>query len=221
MGQELLIGCRGWDYDAWVPDFYPPDLPAAWRFCYYSNQHRSVLVPARQLAGADLDRVTGWREDCDDGFRFVFELTSALLEPSPLQAWQKWRQILAPVKELTAGFLITGPEAQSLYQPAREDFPGARLWWDPPDGVARSEPGPGPTWGGVWRPQREARPARPDAPVLALTGELDLRRLRKVLESLAEIAGRTGAAALFFDDCRNGSKLSRDARFLAEMMGVL
>lgn len=219
--QELLIGCRGWDHDGWVPAFYPPELPADWRFCFYSNQHRSVLVPEHQLAGADAGRAAGWRDDCDDEFRFVFELTAALLAPSARRARAVWQRQLAPVRHLTAGFLVTGAAGHSLYPPAVEAFPGARLWWGGPGEVPAVGTETEPMWGRVWRPQREVDPESCDVPLLALAETLQPRRLRGVLETLAEVASRTGTAALFFDDERNGHASSRDARILAELMGIV
>ena len=109
-----------------MPDFYPAELPADWRFCFYSNQHRSVLVTERELAGADLERVKGWREDCDEGFRFVFELTPALLAPYGQRSWER---VLEPLRERTAGFLVSGQQGRPLGLLAAESFPGARIWW--------------------------------------------------------------------------------------------
>ena len=51
MTEPLLIGTRGWDH-ASGGDFYPADLPDDWRFCYYSNNLRSVLVPIASVLGA-------------------------------------------------------------------------------------------------------------------------------------------------------------------------
>jgi hypothetical protein len=50
MSEAILIGTRGWDHDAWQGGFYPAELPVEWRFCYYSNLLRAVLVPAEAWA---------------------------------------------------------------------------------------------------------------------------------------------------------------------------
>lgn len=218
--QELLIGCRGWDHDGWVPGFYPSELPDDWRFCFYSNQHRSVLVTEHELADVDVEQVSGWRDDCDEGFRFVFDLTPALLASSA-RPWPAWEAVLAPLRERTAGFLVSGLQGRRLGLLAAGSFPGTCVWCDDPGDGMEDEAMPGPGWGVVWRPQNQKAPSRSDVPVLALVGSLELPRLRRVLEVLAKVVAGTGYAALFFDDERHGHASAREARLLAELMGVL
>jgi uncharacterized protein YecE (DUF72 family) len=70
MPEEILIGTRGWDYDEWTGGFYPEELPSDWRFAYYSNHFRSVLVPQATWEKLGVDAVQDWLEDCDPEFRF-------------------------------------------------------------------------------------------------------------------------------------------------------
>ena len=49
MTEPILIGVRGWEYPP-QESYYPPELPEEWRFCFYSNRLRSVLVPAQVWA---------------------------------------------------------------------------------------------------------------------------------------------------------------------------
>ena len=75
--KKLLIGCYGWDYDLWSPQFYPEELPPSWRFCFYSNEIRSVLVPWAVLSRATAEQISTWVEESDDGFEFVLEISGA------------------------------------------------------------------------------------------------------------------------------------------------
>ena len=106
MAEPLLIGCWGWDHAEWVADVFPEEMPADWRFCYYSNEHRSVVVPASTWARASADDVAGWVEDCDPEFSFVVELPAVLCRPglgrSDLrQELARFLATLAPAVHLT------------------------------------------------------------------------------------------------------------------------
>ena len=81
MTEPLMIGTRGWAHAAWEGGFYPPELPAEWRFCFYSNNLRSALVPQEQWATVTGADVAAWLEDSDPAFRFVLELPPALGVP--------------------------------------------------------------------------------------------------------------------------------------------
>ena len=81
MTEPLLSGTRDWDRDAWLDTVYPAELPREWRFCYYSNLLRSVLVPGAVSAQATVAEVTQWWEDCDTTFRFVLECPPEFARP--------------------------------------------------------------------------------------------------------------------------------------------
>ena len=78
MTEELMVGTFGWDYPAWVGAYYPDDLPDDWRFGYYSNDFRSVLVPSDHFTGTGAD-ISEWAEDCDESFRFVVQVDVGVL----------------------------------------------------------------------------------------------------------------------------------------------
>ena len=62
--------------------FYPDVLPADWRFSFYCNQLRSVLVPAEAWSAASAAEMEVWAEDAFPEFRFVVELSA--ISPPPL-----------------------------------------------------------------------------------------------------------------------------------------
>ncbi len=70
----VLIGAAGWQHPAWEGDFYPDDLPAEWQPVYYANEFPVVLIPAPDLARADVDELDAWQEAGETGLRMVVEL---------------------------------------------------------------------------------------------------------------------------------------------------
>jgi uncharacterized protein YecE (DUF72 family) len=67
------IGCSGWAYPTWKPEFYPPKTPAKKMLEYYATQLNSVEVnyTFRQLPSAAT--VDGWLAQTGAGFRFSFK----------------------------------------------------------------------------------------------------------------------------------------------------
>ena len=82
MTEELMVGTVGWNHGDWVGGYYPDDMPDEWRFGYYSNDFRAVLVPGDHFTDAQLSVVDDWLEDCDESFRFVVEIPTDLLPES-------------------------------------------------------------------------------------------------------------------------------------------
>ena len=74
----MWLAARGWQHPAWADSFYPEDLPLDWRFSYYSNEFKSVVLPSQDLMHADLEEVSQWLEDCDEDFRFLVELDNTV-----------------------------------------------------------------------------------------------------------------------------------------------
>ena len=71
---ELLIGAAGWENEKWIGGFYPQDLPEDWRFGYYTNRLRSVLVPASLWQSTDVENyVNTMLEDLYPEFRMVLQ----------------------------------------------------------------------------------------------------------------------------------------------------
>jgi len=236
MSEAILIGTRGWDHDAWQGGFYPAELPVEWRFCYYSNLLRAVLVPAEVWAGMAPSAVAQWAEDSDAGFRFV-------LEPPPLVSAAEltaFLRLIEPLASRTDGFLVSAlpPDPARLEmlftglaraRPVCVDVPAGGLspelsgllaahrvgrCWHSTPGMEEVEP------------RREQRPsAQGSAPapggalMVALSEGGPVPELRRVLDSLARWQEQGGRAALFFEG-PDAAEAARAARTLAELMGV-
>jgi uncharacterized protein YecE (DUF72 family) len=69
----LWIGCSGWAYPTWKPEFYPPKTTAKKMLEYYATQLNSVEVnyTFRRLPSAAT--VDGWLAQAGADFRFSFK----------------------------------------------------------------------------------------------------------------------------------------------------
>ena len=117
MTEPLLIGTRGWDHAAWDGQFYPAELPADWRFSFYCNRLRSVLLPAEAWAAVDMDEVRRWGGDCDAQFQFVLELPPGLSTPMARDEfdarWAGFRALMDPIHARTVGLLLGVSDTES------------------------------------------------------------------------------------------------------------
>jgi len=225
---ELLIGTRDWQNTDWAASFYPENLPEDWQFCFYSNQFRSLLVPAYTWASVTKKDISSWIEDSDTEFKIVCELPEkfsasesipeikqSLLEfrnqISQLDGqvvsylWQPSpEQIVRPdfLSEATA--LISSAKPLSLLLPvsassqAVEKHVDASISWS----VADSE-----------TPQPEGRF------LVALCRENDPKRIRYAVEQLRDWMGDERQAALIFEG-KDALVSARQARMIAEMLAV-
>lgn len=222
MSGQVLIGCRGWDHDEWTPEFYPEDLPDDWRFCFYSNEIRSVLVPFADIYNADPRQ---WREDCDAAFRFVFECPiDGAANANGAGELHKLMQYIQPVVDRTAAILL------SVSDDSECSSPGLRQLLE----VASSVPlcvdlcgmKNKDRWlialqqfeiGQVWH-----YPCVPSLPIegfqVSLVEDAELPMLRKILESLNTHA--LCGAAVFFTNTDMALNMARQARTMAEILGV-
>ena len=96
---EFEIGARGWLFRQWSGKFYPEDLPEEWRFSYYSNEFRTVLVPAELFYQSTLQDIEGWIDCCDDEFRFYCECL-------PNTNWEQIKSKIACLGRHLSGIVI-------------------------------------------------------------------------------------------------------------------
>ena len=230
MVDPILIGTRGWS-PASGGDFYPPELPDDWRFCYYSNNLRSVLVPQETWDGVQPAEVPQWVEDSDPAFRFVVELPAALGLPLTQhkreQALVQFLETLEPIAPRIAGLLLRiAPDTEVLpdwfehflnrladVAPLCVDLPVGP--WRVPMVYAILERQ---TAGLVWHCAREAAPLAGGRLMVALAPRAPARELRHWIGQLAQWQGQAGSAGLFFDT--DAAKAAQEARLIAELMGV-
>lgn len=220
MSEAILIGTRGWDHAAWQGGFYPAELPVEWRFCYYSNLLRAVLVPAEAWADATPAAVAQWAEDSDPGFRFV-------LEPPPLVSAAElaaFLRLIEPIASQTDGFFLRVVS----FNPIQLEMLLTGLTRVHPVCVDLPAGEPSPELSALLAAHRVGRcwhAAPGDAPVpggallVVLSEGGAAPELRRTLEALARWQEPGGRAALFFDGPSAAEAVS-SARTLAELMGI-
>lgn len=223
MSEPLLIGTRGWQHADWGGAFYPPELPPEWRFCYYSNRLRAVLVPAQDWPGVTRDDVVQWVEDSDPLFRFVLE-TPALLWCAPPDALARFLDTIAPLDQQIAGLSLRPPAGASaaaveaLLAPLACAYP---VCLDAPASPALLPLLRAHDVACAWRVGEDPPPAAGGRLLVAYMRAGDPRALRGAIETLAAWRGETGLAALFFEaPGAQAVQLAEQARTLAEIMVV-
>ena len=230
MTEPLMIGTRGWSPVS-GGDFYPPELPDDWRFCFYSNNLRSVLVPQEIWETVLRTDVAQWLEDSDPAFRFVLELPATLGLPlthgKREQALARFLETLEPVAPRTNGLLLRITSDVDVLPDWFEHFLNrladiAPLCVDLPEGPWRA-PAVLATLerqgaGLAWHCAREIAPHPGGRLMVAFAPPAPAREVRHRVERLAQWQGRDSFAGLFFDT--SAAKAAQEARLIAELMGV-
>ncbi len=231
--EPLLIGTSGWTHDGWTGTFYPSNLPQEWRFCYYSNKLRSVLVPHDILAAAPVSEIKQWLQDSDQEFRFVLEAPSQMMLPMPFSALQreldKFRQSLSLVREQTAGALLRMPGVANVDLDWLEKLLRA-LTADLPVSVDLSAVPSGQRAEAIaildsvgaglcWQARTESAPRPAGRFVVGLANGGAARELRHLVERMA-VCGQQGIVSGLFFDGVSAATAAQEARIIAELLGV-
>lgn len=225
-----MVGTVGWDYSDWVGEFYDPDLPEEWFLAYYATQLRSVLVPASYLLRPNQD-FSHWIDDCDDAFRFVFEVAVELTGiESPSAVTTRVAGIVARLGALLprieALILTDFPRADAAtasrvdrhVQLVREALPEElSLAVDLPRERTSRLTG---DIGVCWRPDQH-----PDPPVATgfcsvLTGFKEPIEIRRIIEQMCFQSSACTGAGLYFEPGDAAFRSAENARLIADMLGV-
>jgi len=230
MNEPLMIGTRGWN-QLTGGDFYPPELPDDWRFCFYSNNLRSVLISQETWNSVQHADVEQWLEDSDPAFRFVIELPATLTLPlthgKREQVLAQFLETIEPIAPRIAGLLLRimpdtdvlpdwfEPILNSLAEiaPVCVDLPEGS--WCAPTVYAALERQAA---GLAWHCAREAAPHPGGRLMVALAPPAPAREVRHWIERLAQWQRPDSFAGLFFE--AGAAKAAQEARLLAELMGV-
>lgn len=227
MSEPLLIGTRGWLHPAWEGVFYPPDLPAEWRLCFYSNRLRAVLVPADSWPAITRAEVEQWVQDSDPLFRFVLEVPADVWV-APKVAVSRLLDVAAPISAQIAGMSLTVPatavpsELDELLALLTRAHPVCLTL--PP--ALASSPAVGELAlrydaGREWRMSEQSAPPAGGRFLMARMAGGDPRALRAAIDALVAWRGEEGVAGLFIDaPGARSPHLAEQARTLAELMGV-
>lgn len=233
MIDSIMIGARGWSDVIPGDDFYPEELPPEWRFSFYSNNLRSVLIPRELWPATSRTDVSEWLDDCDPAFRFVLELPAALSYPldraQSLQELDSFLELCEPIAPRVAGYLLrvdsdarVEPEWLETFANGLVDI--APLCVDLPQGPWRSEPVLAALTrqgaGLCWHCAAEPEPHAGGHLRLALAPPAGPRVTRRYLERLVQWQDQDAQAGLFFTNGAGAPKAAYEARLIAELMGV-
>jgi hypothetical protein len=222
----IHIGTRGYDHDSWQGTFYDPDLPHEWRFDYYCNQFRALLLPwgpSLSFVDGNLDEL---RDEADDEFRLVLELPALGLDiPNTIEALEALGPRLAGIvfSQLADLESATGfDQVSGLLTSFAANWPLCidTSCGDSADRQRAESHARELNLSVLWRPDHDAGVTARGGMLVARLGAAGLPRMREVLEVLAR--NRTGdqQAALFFDHVETAVEQARQCRVLAELMGV-
>lgn len=233
MIDSIMIGTRGWSDVVPGDDFYPGDLPPEWRFSFYSNNLRSVLVPRELWPRTSRIDVSKWLDDCDPAFRFVLELPAALScplsRPRSFKELDSFLELCEPIAPRVAGYLLRLDLDAQVEPDWLENFANglvdiAPLCVDLPQGPWRSAPALAALSrqgaGLCWHCAAEPEPHPGGRLRLALAPPAAPRITRRYIERLVHWRNQDAQAGLFFTSTSGASKAAYEARLIAELMGV-
>ena len=231
MTEPLLIGMRGWEHPDWEGHFYPAELPAEWRFCFYSNRLRSVLLPGEVWSAVDVDAVRHWHGECDAQFQFVLELPQELVSSAPAAVfdarWTDFRALIDPLHALTTGLLLRVSAATpsdrdwlahmlsvlTSDKPVCVDLP-SDAWRTSSVHTLLNDTGAGL----CWNADAQAPPSPGGRFMVGLTTGGNAKVLRRHIETLAAWQHGDSRAALFVD-APGRPGMAEEARIIAEILG--
>jgi len=73
VGDRIYVGCSGWAYSSWKPDFYPAKLSSKKLLEYYATQLNSVEVNYTFRSLPSRAMVENWLRQTGEDFRFSFK----------------------------------------------------------------------------------------------------------------------------------------------------
>ncbi len=224
-----MVGTVGWDYDDWVGSYYPDDLPQGWRFGYYSNDYRSVLVPEDHLSSTDLSIVKEWFEDSGEEFRFVLQPPSALFVDTDLAHFEEFLKQIGELSGRIAGLFLSMKNLEidiegltSILEMASKHM---SVCADLPEDLQESsevaELMSRINSAQCWYPEAEPAPGVGGSLMVAISDSQDAKEQRRQIELLEDWMKRSGGVAgLFFSGGASAPKAASQARIIAEMMGI-
>jgi uncharacterized protein YecE (DUF72 family) len=103
LANPIYIGCSGWAYPSWKPDFYPAKQPSKKLLEYYATRLNSVEVNYTFRALPSEATVRSWLAAVGEDFRFSFKapqrITHILRLKNCAEPLEAFVQAIAPVIE--------------------------------------------------------------------------------------------------------------------------
>jgi uncharacterized protein YecE (DUF72 family) len=100
---NVYVGCSGWAYPSWKPDFYPPKVSTKKLLEYYAIRLNSVEVNYTFRSLPSEGTVRSWLAAIGEGFRFSFKapqrITHILRLKNCAEALDRFAHAIEPVAE--------------------------------------------------------------------------------------------------------------------------
>jgi len=221
---DLLIGAAGWEHEKWVGGFYPADLPEDWRFGYYTNRLRSVLVPAAVWNTADTEAlVATLLDDLYPEFRMVLQWDLPGSDNATALA-EEFLEKTRPLEANVDAYLVSVSGSASgvrleAIERLQQRHPVCLMGRDAPvdkefsvmEGVSL-----------CWLTDVQSKPTAQGQFLVTLSSNTEPREIREIIEKIdawPEGLPSVHGAALFFIN-EKAADTAFQARTIAELMGV-
>lgn len=100
---KIFVGCSGWAYPSWKPEFYPANVPAKKLLAYYATRLNSVEVNYTFRSLPTNSMIEAWLAQTGEEFRFSFKapqrITHILRLKNCRDALEQFARALVPVTE--------------------------------------------------------------------------------------------------------------------------
>ena len=221
---DLLIGAAGWENEKWVGGFYPADLPEDWRFGYYTNRLRSVLVPAGTWTAADTEPlIATMLDDLYPEFRMVMQWDLPAGDDATVRA-EEFLDKTRPLDTNVDAYLVSvsGPASSvrlKAIEQLQQRHPVCLMGSDAPVGKEFS------AMDGVslcWLTDVQPKPMAQGQFLVALSSTTEPRGIREIIEKIdawpESLPAARGAALFFINE--KAADTAFQARTIAELMGI-
>ncbi|HTW47519.1 MAG TPA: DUF72 domain-containing protein [Acidobacteriaceae bacterium] len=102
-GGPVYVGCSGWAYSTWKPEFYPAGVPSKRFLEHYATRLNSVEVNYTFRSLPSAATVAAWLAQTGPGFRFSFKAPQRITHIRRLKACaaelQAFAEALSPVAQ--------------------------------------------------------------------------------------------------------------------------
>lgn len=140
-GGEVFVGCSGWAYPSWKPDFYPAKTPSRRFLEHYASRLNSVEVNYTFRRLPSPETLRNWLEQTGQHFRFSFKAPQSITHIKRLKncgdSLAALSAALSPVAQagragailfqLPPSFKADGATLQDFLETARKNEAAARV----------------------------------------------------------------------------------------------
>ncbi|MGD8783503.1 MAG: hypothetical protein PVG75_03655 [Thioalkalispiraceae bacterium] len=220
----VLIGACGWQHDDWGAEFYPEDLPEEWQIGYYGNEYQVVMVPASYWC-SEHDTYAEWLEESDESLKMIGQWPE---QGANQDEYQQAQEGIKAVSGRLLAVLIPLKSAVShselaIYKELAASYP---LCFDiVPDQRAHLLPWLQEKFADVdysicWHADNECKQDLElgSVSVTRISGEVEPKRLRSILEHIISVGGPERHMVLIVDGQPPSMQLLENAGIILDLL---